>query len=286
MHYQLCLEVMMSSRYNTSALTENVSYNDAKKALPKHERKYLLVIAVFLIVMATIILVMLTRGESKTNLVISSSMLLFLPIIALVLVEHRRHIIRSYRLQKFAQQNGMTFIYDSRPEDTSNILYRTGHSHIVLEGLLGITSRGKQFEIMRLRLTTGRGRGARNRHFMYIKVGFQSHHFPDLVLNTRRKKYLGIFRVLPYFVPKGRSIDLVGPMDQYFVAHKLPADANTVTLEGAQILEPVLTEFSNNFSFQLYDSNVIAFDRGRFDLSDEHSLENALRYVELTDALE
>lgn len=122
---------------------------------------------------------------------------------------------RAYRLDRFAQANGMTWYPEAKNPALPGLIFGLGHGRVARDIVRG--DRPRLVEFANYRYKTGSGKNETTHTWGYVAVRLTS-PLPNIVLDaTGNNSFLG--SNLPRSFDRGQRLSLEGDFDRYFALY-------------------------------------------------------------------
>ena len=273
--------------YDYSSLDDSPTTAPGSGLLPPSNKKYILVISVFVFVSIIVNFVLIQGFFERTRPVSFDSMFpllvvnaIFAMVITGVYIQQRLHVTEGRRLLKFAEMNNLELMFDETPSTHVGAIFRVGFDRLVRSGLRSNTE-GRRFELGTYRHVIGHGKGARSFRYTFLMIE-TTHQFPAMLFHNRQVKRWLIFGQISWFVRVMlRKLVLANPaiMQRYEVyATETGVSGDHAHQLGA--IDTILQQYADQYSIETNHNKLYVYKRGADSLSKQATLQKWLRLAD------
>ena len=264
--------------YDYSSLDGSLATSPSVGQLPPSNKKYILVIAVFIFVSSIVNFVLIQGFFARTRPVTFDSMFpllvvnaIFATVIIGVYIQQRLHVAEGRRLLKFAEMNNLDLIFDETPSTHVGVIFRVGFDRLVRSGLRSNT-KGRRFELGTYRHVIGHGKGARSFRYTFLMIE-TTHQFPAMLFHNRQVKRWLIFGQISWFVRVMlRKLVLTNPA----IMQRYEVYATETGVSGDGAIDTILQQYADQYSIETNHNQLYVYKRGADNLSKQATLQKWL----------
>ena len=269
--------------YDYSSLDDLPTSAPGAGQLPPSNKKYILVIGVFVFVSIIVNFVLIQGFFERTSPVTFDSIFPFLVVNAIfamviigVYIQQRLHVAEGKKLLKFAEMNNLELIFDETPSTHVGVIFRAGLDRLIRSGLRSSTQ-GKRFELGVYRHVIGHGKGARSYRYTFLMVD-TTHQFPAMLFHNRQVKRWLVFGQISWLVRA--ALSKLTPTNPA-ITQRYKVYATETGVSGDQIsqvgaIDTILQQYANEYSFETNNNKLYVYKRGADSLSKQATLQKWL----------
>lgn len=235
-------------------------------------------IAIIGIAPSVFIILMIIDWLSRQSVTIATFVKPF--ILALVLViggltYSRYRLNRRVKVYRFARQNNLQLIEDSKDPGYAGMIFDEGHSRKINQGI--VFSEG--LELGNYEYVTGSGRRRMTHTFGYVKIPLKR-SLPHMVLDGKANNTFGLTSMTDSF-ELSQKLSLEGDFDKHFTLYAPKEYERDALYVFTPDVMQVLIEEGKRFDLEIVDSELYIYSNVKFNLASKQQLSSLVKIIEM-----